>query len=146
MDVHAVDASEFFLREYDWHAEDFKEKTGHVGVEALSENELRYLAATGAQEAWYWYITAPYVGHGAILLRRGEEWAAKDMGHCSCFGPLDFGNYGTVNAPWDDDEYEEPSPEWLGEWRWFPTLDELKASGSDEWWGPIGELVKAARP
>jgi hypothetical protein len=41
-------------------------------------------------EVWYWYGTAPYEGVGhIILLDDAGRWYHHDMGHCSCFGPLD---------------------------------------------------------
>lgn len=95
----------------------------------------RALESLGTDECWYWYNTPPYEGSGALILRRGGEWAGRHLGHCSCYGPLDFDGW---NGPSVDD-----GEKWAAAWRWFPSLAELQASGSDDWWDDFAPLATA---
>jgi uncharacterized membrane-anchored protein len=59
-------------------------------LDELDDYELNILAETyGIDECWYWYATAPYEGSGYILMRRGNQWDFDDLGHCSCYGPME---------------------------------------------------------
>jgi len=42
---------------------------------------------SGADEIIYWYSSGSYCGAGTALLRKGDQWAVLDLGHCSCYGP-----------------------------------------------------------
>lgn len=54
-------------------------------VETQSKN-LRY----DIKEFVYWYWTRGYEGSGcAIFLDKNNEWHIIDLGHCSCFGPVE---------------------------------------------------------
>jgi hypothetical protein len=37
----------------------------------------------------YYYETAPYEGSGFAAWKNGDKFGYHDLGHCSCYGPLD---------------------------------------------------------
>jgi len=37
----------------------------------------------------YDYHTEPYEGNGEMLLKKNSKWYRVNLGHCSCYGPLD---------------------------------------------------------
>ncbi len=39
--------------------------------------------------AAYYYGAYDYEGQGQILMRKKKRWYLHDMGHCSCYGPLE---------------------------------------------------------
>ena len=53
----------------------------------LDDYELENL--DGIEEAWYFYKSGSYEGSGQMLARVGDLWDIHDMGHCSCYGPLE---------------------------------------------------------
>lgn len=54
-------------------------------VETQSKN-LRY----DIKEFVYWYRIRLYEGSGcAIFLDKNDKWHIIDLGHCSCFGPVE---------------------------------------------------------
>jgi hypothetical protein len=42
------------------------------------------------KEIWYWYQDDCYDGRGTMILNMGNEYYYHDMGHCSCYGPIDY--------------------------------------------------------
>lgn len=61
----------------------------HGEISALDEWDANRLCESGAEEAWYWYAQGSYEGSGQILLRKGKQYDLHDMGHCSCYGPIE---------------------------------------------------------
>lgn len=57
--------------------------------DTFSEYDIKHLTAAGVEKCVYWYITGSYEGSGHALLYREGAWHHKDLGHCSCYGPLD---------------------------------------------------------
>lgn len=55
----------------------------------LEEYDLRDLKKQGIDEIWYWYVVGSYEGAGQLLMRKGNDYGIHDMGHCSCYGPVD---------------------------------------------------------
>ena len=53
----------------------------------LDEWDLKQVS--DADEIWYWYTTGDYEGSGYAIIRKGDLYAYSDMGHCSCYGPLE---------------------------------------------------------
>jgi hypothetical protein len=47
------------------------------------------LEAIKADVIIYDYHTEPYEGHGNMLIFKNGLWFHQNLGHCSCFGPLD---------------------------------------------------------
>lgn len=43
----------------------------------------------GTDALHYWYQIGSYEGTGEALFRCDGQWFRWDMGHCSCFGPLE---------------------------------------------------------
>lgn len=37
----------------------------------------------------YWYAAGSYEGAGHALFQIGNLWTHHDLGHCSCYGPLE---------------------------------------------------------
>jgi hypothetical protein len=56
----------------------------------FTEFDLDNLIGKGIDEIWYWYGCGGYEGIGWVLLRQGDTYDLHDLGHCSCFGPLDY--------------------------------------------------------
>ena len=55
----------------------------------LEEWEIEKLNKLGLDEIWYWYGVGDYEGAGQLLMRKGEKYDLHDMGHCSCYGPVE---------------------------------------------------------
>ena len=55
----------------------------------LHEWDFRYLDKLSLDEIWYWYGVGDYEGAGQLLMRKGEKYDLHDMGHCSCYGPVE---------------------------------------------------------
>lgn len=58
-------------------------------ISELSNYDLKELVLLDVDEVWYWYATAPYEGSGYMLLRKGNLYDVANIGHCSCYGPVD---------------------------------------------------------
>jgi len=43
----------------------------------------------GADVIIYEYQSEPYQGSGTALIKKDGQWYESDLGHCSCYGPLD---------------------------------------------------------
>lgn len=56
----------------------------------FDDYKVKKLEDAGVREGWYWYHARSYEGSGFFMgqLKSGE-WVWKDLGHCSCYGPLD---------------------------------------------------------
>lgn len=60
------------------------------GPYPFEDYELEKLRNLNVETAWYWYSTGSYEGCGNLVARLTDgTWALKDLGHCSCYGPLD---------------------------------------------------------
>lgn len=92
----------------------------------VDEWDLEKVKALEPDAVFYWYVTGSYEGSGALIAVKDGKWYTKDLGHCSCYGPLD--DFAT-----DISEYTKGS------------LDELLESGSDDWKKEYAPLVELAR-
>ncbi|KPJ96738.1 MAG: hypothetical protein AMS18_00320 [Gemmatimonas sp. SG8_17] len=54
----------------------------------LADHDLALVPAR-VEEVWYWYQVDMYEGAGQILMRADDQYDIHDMGHCSCYGPMD---------------------------------------------------------
>jgi hypothetical protein len=61
----------------------------YVSDSPLQDYELERAEKEGVDAIVYYYGDGSYEGSGAALLRKGGQWAHEDLGHCSCYGPLD---------------------------------------------------------
>jgi hypothetical protein len=37
----------------------------------------------------YWYQDGGYDGRGTLVWKQGDKYETTNLGHCSCYGPLD---------------------------------------------------------
>ena len=88
------------------------------------DDEVKKLTEWGIEEAWYWYSYQYYEGMGQILLRRGDKFDIHDMGHCSCYGPLEH---------------------YTGFTERFSCLDDIEKSCTDGAYREIAPLVEMAK-
>lgn len=58
-------------------------------TDLLSEWDISRLKEQGITEAYYWYKNHGYEDSGQIIYKLGEKWGYHNMGHCSCYGPID---------------------------------------------------------
>jgi len=86
----------------------------------LDSDDIGDIEKVGATVGAYWYRRAPYEGSGYAVFLVGERWHLHDLGHCSCYGPMEHL------------ELKEG----------FATLDDLLASCSIELRGEIDPLVE----
>jgi len=90
-------------------------------LDELSSYDMEYLNRYyDADEVWYWYASGSYEGSGQMLIRKGDLYDIHDMGHCSCYGPLDRMSLA------------------------FKPLEELKSSCSSEYLKEVESLFIAA--
>jgi hypothetical protein len=61
----------------------------YVSDAPLDDYELDSAKDAGIDAVVYYYGSGSYEGSGAALLRKAGDWAYADLGHCSCYGPLD---------------------------------------------------------
>lgn len=61
--------------------------------EDLHEYDLEHINQYDLDEIWYYYAAGSYEGNGMILMKKGELYDVHNMGHCSCYGPLDNVNF-----------------------------------------------------
>lgn len=61
----------------------------HGSLTGLDEYDEKELRSVGVDEAWFWYAQGSYEGSGQILMRNGDQFATHDMGHCSCYKPIE---------------------------------------------------------
>ena len=70
---------------YDWNNE---EETYELFTDEYDMKEI--VADFGLPDAvFYWYVSGSYEGSGALLAIKDGKWFDKELGHCSCYGPLD---------------------------------------------------------
>ena len=68
-------------------------KIYNVGYEELSEYDLEYLDEEVYEYFIYNYVDCGYDGSGAAVLKDNNgKFILIDLGHCSCFGPLEERN------------------------------------------------------
>lgn len=63
-------------------------------IHALSETDSEIeqaLGNMGVVEAWYKYDYGCYEGSGYLVYKQDDGWGYKDLGHCSCYGPMEGG-------------------------------------------------------
>ena len=75
---------------------------------------------------FYWYESGNYEGIGSLIAVRNGKWYDKNLGHCSCYGPLEY--FTTVESDYN-----------------YSSLEELLAQGTDDWqrsYIPLVELAK----
>jgi hypothetical protein len=67
----------------------------NVGPDELDQYALADLTYVGTRDfAWcvYWYYHPGYEGEGeAVALHKDGRVFVKNLGHCSCYGPMDGG-------------------------------------------------------
>ena len=57
-----------------------------LGIVKVQSKRLRY----DIKKFIYWYATRPCRGYGvAVFLDKNDKWHIIDLGHCSCFGPVE---------------------------------------------------------
>lgn len=89
------------------------------------DSDVDVLVEAGVDEIWYWYAVGSYEGSGQMILRRRDRFWHHDLGHCSCYGPVDHINL-------------------RGEASW-PSLEKLEQSMSPDMMVDVGILFEAAR-
>lgn len=60
----------------------------YFSIAVLDEYDFKNLPQ-GLDEIWYWYAIGSYEGAGELLMRKGDLYDTRSLGHCSCYGPLD---------------------------------------------------------
>lgn len=55
----------------------------------LDSYDVERLKQESFDEVWYSYLSGSYEGSGQMIYRKGDLWGHHDMGHCSCYGPID---------------------------------------------------------
>ena len=60
----------------------------------LDESELKQVEDMGVEEIRYYYGQGSYEGNGQALLLKGGLWYQSDLGHCSCYGPVERITFG----------------------------------------------------
>lgn len=95
---------------------------GYTSDAAFGEREARELKALGISEAWYWYGYYGYEGVGQMLILKDGKYYLHDMGHCSCYGPI------------ENISFTDP----------FSSLEEIKVRCSTELYGYVKALVEMA--
>ena len=65
-------------------------KIYNVGRNSLDEYDLKYLDKEAYEYLIYNYEVDDYDGSGAAVLKdKNGKFALIDLGHCSCYGPLE---------------------------------------------------------
>lgn len=54
--------------------------------------DIKRLQQENFDEVWYSYTSGCYEGSGQMIYRKGDLWGHHDMGHCSCYGPIEHLN------------------------------------------------------
>jgi hypothetical protein len=58
--------------------------------ENFADYEINELKKSNVTHIWYWYTTGSYEGAGrAVILLKNGKWKLLNLGHCSCYGPLE---------------------------------------------------------
>ena len=62
----------------------------NVGPDQLKDYDLAYVKEDGYEWLIYWYEEGYYDGSGeAVALRKDGQLVIKNLGHCSCYGPME---------------------------------------------------------
>lgn len=68
-------------------------KIYNVGRDSLDEYDLEYLDKEAYEYLIYNYEVGDYCGSGAAVLKdNNDKFILIDLGHCSCYGPLEERN------------------------------------------------------
>lgn len=59
-----------------------------IGGSDLNEYDLKHIPRN-AICVIHNYETAPYEGSGWALIKYPEGWDGENLGHCSCYGPME---------------------------------------------------------
>lgn len=89
---------------------------------ALSDYDIDELKKQGFEEVRYFYGDGSYCGTGELIALKDGLWYHWDMGHCSCYGPVDSDITATKG---------------------FPTLDALMESCTKELQQDLKILIEA---
>ncbi len=65
-----------------------KPKMIQVGPDAFNEWDMEKVPE-GTRAVVYFYRRDSYEGHGEAILDMGDGFVLVNLGHCSCYGPLD---------------------------------------------------------
>jgi len=102
--------------------EDIEYTYGEIS-ELSSDYDLDYLK--DFDEVYYWYAEAGYEGMGNLIGILNGKWYMHNMGHCSCYGPLEELDISDKNA--------------------YDSLEELKNSCSKGLIVEVMPLIEMAR-
>jgi hypothetical protein len=58
-------------------------------ISELDEYDIEDLKHKNIDIAVYWYACGSYEGQGQLLFHSVNGWNLKDLGHCSCYGPIE---------------------------------------------------------
>ncbi len=98
------------------------------GKTPFDEFHIRRLDEAAVVECWYRYTYGEYEGYGWAVFRFSDgEFDAKDLSHCSCYGPLETG----VNGP----DYKRGKT--------FPTIEALRAAHSADALAEMADVLAA---
>ena len=61
--------------------------------ESLDSYEIKQLENHGVEVIFYYYEYGSYEGSGHMIALKEGKYAVHDMGHCSCYGPLNHFTY-----------------------------------------------------
>lgn len=64
-------------------------KDRYFSDEQLDSDDIKKLEELGFDLVAYWYSRGAYEGQGQILGRKEGHFYHHDMGHCSCYGPVE---------------------------------------------------------
>jgi len=97
----------------------------HGEISSIYDDDFKFLENLGIEAAYYWYVCGSYEGSGQMIALKENKWYVHDLGHCSCYGPLE---HFTLKNP-------------------LNSLDEIKENSSDEYYNRQGileliELIK----
>jgi hypothetical protein len=92
----------------------------------LSEFDVMEFESFPPDAIFYWYVNGGYDGYGALIAVKDNRWYIKDLGHCSCYGPLE--DFAT-----DISEYT------------IEKLDDILTKGTDDWQKEYDPLVALAK-
>jgi hypothetical protein len=85
-------------------------KIYNVGVEDLSDYDIKDMDGESLDFVVYWYESGSYEGDGEAVGYSKEENVlyVKGLGHCSCYGPMDGGiKSGVKVTPFDFFSHKE---------------------------------------
>lgn len=59
---------------------------------ALEDDYIEIIEQAGIKGCVYWYTQGYYEGSGFALFYFQKLWFLNDLGHCSCYGPIERGS------------------------------------------------------